>query len=108
PRTAVLDSQVDRQCLVNLTQVVTAEDCSSDPSAGRQHTDPARYRVGHRSPLCGDGRSVIWRWRLLHLVLLAAHRLADGFLGLLRSEEHTSELQSRENLVCRLLLEKKN
>src|SRR5207302_2343853 len=28
-------------------------------------------------------------------------------LGLLRSEEHTSELQSRENLVCRLLLEKK-
>src|SRR5436309_7612295 len=26
---------------------------------------------------------------------------------LLRSEEHTSELQSRENLVCRLLLEKK-
>src|SRR5436309_9211332 len=31
----------------------------------------------------------------------SAHR------GLQRSEEHTSELQSRENLVCRLLLEKK-
>src|SRR5690606_39346814 len=29
-------------------------------------------------------------------------------LVLARSEEHTSELQSRENLVCRLLLEKKN
>src|SRR5690606_41336198 len=28
--------------------------------------------------------------------------------GRARSEEHTSELQSRENLVCRLLLEKKN
>src|SRR5690606_39836345 len=28
--------------------------------------------------------------------------------GAKRSEEHTSELQSRENLVCRLLLEKKN
>src|SRR5690606_42105052 len=27
--------------------------------------------------------------------------------GLVRSEEHTSELQSRENLVCRLLFEKK-
>src|SRR5690606_39520127 len=26
----------------------------------------------------------------------------------MRSEEHTSELQSRENIVCRLLLEKKN
>src|SRR3712207_8837906 len=29
-------------------------------------------------------------------------------LLLLRSEEHTSELQSRQYLVCRLLLEKKN
>src|SRR3712207_7201692 len=28
--------------------------------------------------------------------------------GTLRSEEHTSELQSRQYLVCRLLLEKKN
>src|SRR2546430_13647078 len=32
-----------------------------------------------------------------------------GFLDLMaRSEEHTSELQSQSNLVCRLLLEKKN
>src|SRR5436309_9958022 len=30
-----------------------------------------------------------------------------GQFGSVRSEEHTSELQSRENLVCRLLLEKK-
>src|SRR5690242_21162296 len=29
-------------------------------------------------------------------------------LPMLRSEEHTSELQSHVNLVCRLLLEKKN
>src|SRR2546427_5656110 len=29
-------------------------------------------------------------------------------LGARRSEEHTSELQSQSNLVCRLLLEKKN
>src|SRR2546430_8926373 len=29
-------------------------------------------------------------------------------LSLKRSEEHTSELQSQSNLVCRLLLEKKN
>src|SRR5690606_40897648 len=32
----------------------------------------------------------------------SAERKHDG-----RSEEHTSELQSRENLVCRLLFEKK-
>src|SRR5690606_35131308 len=35
-------------------------------------------------------------------------RSFDKRLESLRSEEHTSELQSRENLVCRLLLEKKN
>src|SRR5690349_24210886 len=31
----------------------------------------------------------------------------DGSHAVLRSEEHTSELQSRRDLVCRLLLEKK-
>src|SRR5690606_39578525 len=34
-------------------------------------------------------------------------RVATYNTSLFRSEEHTSELQSRENLVCRLLLEKK-
>src|SRR6478736_9766994 len=47
-------------------------------------------------PICG----VLRRWLLLqpHLLAGLAHR---------RSEEHTSELQSQSNLVCRLLLEKK-
>src|SRR5438093_10329009 len=35
------------------------------------------------------------------------HLVANS-LGGIRSEEHTSELQSLTNLVCRLLLEKKN
>src|SRR3712207_7538115 len=39
-------------------------------------------------------------------------RLGNDVLGVtleqMRSEEHTSELQSRQYLVCRLLLEKKN
>src|SRR5690606_16036134 len=35
-----------------------------------------------------------------------ARRVAHVLMGD-RSEEHTSELQSRENIVCRLLLEKK-
>src|SRR5688572_32052287 len=34
---------------------------------------------------------------------VGVHRVAEGQ----RSEEHTSELQSQSNLVCRLLLEKK-
>src|SRR5690606_41409085 len=37
---------------------------------------------------------------------LAPRRRGDR-IAAERSEEHTSELQSRENLVCRLLLEKK-
>src|SRR5260370_23283235 len=36
-----------------------------------------------------------------------AHRRASALERRLRSEEHTSELQSHLNLVCRLLLEKK-
>src|SRR5688572_32366414 len=34
--------------------------------------------------------------------------LSENFADRRRSEEHTSELQSQSNLVCRLLLEKKN
>src|SRR3712207_8999304 len=42
-------------------------------------------------------------------LVVAAHRLlVDDAAGeVVRSEEHTSELQSRQYLVCRLLLEKK-
>src|SRR5256885_5168618 len=49
---------------------------------------------GHVLPETPHGRGPAARWRHLHL------------LGQ-RSEEHTSELQSPCNLVCRLLLEKK-
>src|SRR5688572_30863469 len=51
-------------------------------------------RVVARDPVFELGRAVA----------AAAHE--DG-PGLRRSEEHTSELQSQSNLVCRLLLEKK-
>src|SRR5690606_15480330 len=49
----------------------------------------------------GAAEPPVWQrifWALMEGVVAAV---------LLRSEEHTSELQSRENLVCRLLLEKK-
>src|SRR3712207_8268605 len=42
---------------------------------------------------------------------IVAHARGNGTarrLATVRSEEHTSELQSRQYLVCRLLLEKKN
>src|SRR5256885_9344281 len=47
-------------------------------------------------------------WALLPLVARRMLGGSAGFYGvMLRSEEHTSELQSPCNLVCRLLLEKK-
>src|SRR5687768_18239324 len=51
------------------------------------------------------------RKRLMVFAAIFAIGLASGFfVGFqeARSEEHTSELQSRLHLVCRLLLEKKN
>src|SRR5438477_8455230 len=44
---------------------------------------------------------------LLEGLRLDVHGLGFGFALLERSEEHTSELQSHVNIVCRLLLEKK-
>src|SRR3989442_2766138 len=43
----------------------------------------------------------------LRLAAAHAHALGRSHLPAHRSEEHTSELQSRPHLVCRLLLEKK-
>src|SRR5690625_3615162 len=55
------------------------------------------------------------RARFRRPILAGAATIAGSFVKaeapenlLLRSEEHTSELQSRGHLVCRLLLEKKN
>src|SRR3712207_8218616 len=53
------------------------------------------------------------RFKIIGLSVLE-RQITDGYLvviiyrPLARSEEHTSELQSRQYLVCRLLLEKKN
>src|SRR5436309_5758656 len=58
------------------------------------------YTTLFRSPLpLGEGRGERLKDQPLTLTFSQRER---------RSEEHTSELQSRENLVCRLLLEKKN
>src|SRR5260370_30181503 len=54
-----------------------------------------------------DFRIPFDRIRAAHVEPAIDHLLTDAQARLERSEEHTSELQSHLNLVCRLLLEKK-
>src|SRR5690606_40899706 len=68
--------------------------------------DLRRCRHLDDASLVHDGDTVGHRHRLFLVVGDDQEGHAEGDLE--RSEEHTSELQSRENLVCRLLLEKKN
>src|SRR3712207_9208168 len=50
---------------------------------------------------------VLRRPRIVHKYRDVETRNLAAMLELIRSEEHTSELQSRQYIVCRLLLEKK-
>src|SRR2546430_10308902 len=65
---------------------------SPRPPRRRRGAFAADRRAGRRDRRC---------------VLEPRRRLHGAFAHTPRSEEHTSELQSQSNLVCRLLLEKK-
>src|SRR2546427_4507593 len=56
---------------------------------------------------CGFGRGLAFAGSLGCCLGFRSFALWPGQRAKLRSEEHTSELQSQSNLVCRLLLEKK-
>src|SRR5690349_24592878 len=62
-------------------------------------------RARARTTPCRSG-GLPSRSRRRALAIRTARAFATSAVG--RSEEHTSELQSRRELVCRLLLEKKN
>src|SRR2546427_3084408 len=64
------------------------------------------YTTLFRSHAAPGDQIRLGRGRLVQKIR-AAQRDEDGGTGRVRSEEHTSELQSQSNLVCRLLLEKK-
>src|SRR3712207_6935807 len=58
-----------------------------------------------RALTCGAAAEMGWRAPRIRVSGMLWHD--DRLLLIRRSEEHTSELQSRQYLVCRLLLEKK-
>src|SRR3712207_6988814 len=68
------------------------------PAAPRTLRQTPARRVVRSTPARNTRPRVPWRTRAS----------ARGWSPTVRSEEHTSELQSRQYLVCRLLLEKKS
>src|SRR5207302_10782304 len=82
------------------------------PFPTRRSSDLDAERASHSKPRAACDSSPVRACSTKHSARAstpnrcASGRWTDGLAA--RSEEHTSELQSRENLVCRLLLEKKN
>src|SRR3712207_6850310 len=84
---------------------------STDPV----HRPAVAWLLGHRPLEQREQPAGVRRPRrlLVHDLVQRSHDVAADFVGratgqgVERSEEHTSELQSRQYLVCRLLLEKK-
>src|SRR5260370_23111973 len=71
-----------------------------------QRYDRNSGRAGIRLQLASEVETTLARQLNIHQDEIGLTP-PDSFPGLQRSEEHTSELQSHLNLVCRLLLEKK-
>src|SRR5258708_31534294 len=69
----------------------------------------AQFDLRNRRELAKEAQPCIdvLRQRLAHHDLWKRNRRSTGGTSASRSEEHTSELQSPDHLVCRLLLEKK-
>src|SRR5688572_31885140 len=78
-------------CMPIAVQVLLIQDRSAIPAHGRRKRGGVTIGI-ERPPLPVEQHASIWRG--------SQNRPR-------RSEEHTSELQSQSNLVCRLLLEKK-
>src|SRR5690554_4614287 len=60
----------------------------------------ARDEIGHRAPLCNDMTDFLCGRECAEQVHQAKQAEVDSIIHASRSEEHTSELQSRPHLVC--------
>src|SRR2546430_3335701 len=75
-------------------------------------SDPQRYDFDEILPTLNTPRDSVYfssknEFYTAGMRLFIKCPYSDGLGSINRSEEHTSELQSQSNLVCRLLLEKK-
>src|SRR5690606_40547310 len=84
------------------TSTLSLHDALPIWSRSRGHDEP---EAQHRTERTQSGHPA--RPRRVDAAACRRDAAASTRRGRARSEEHTSELQSRENLVCRLLLEKK-
>src|SRR5256886_9095987 len=73
---------------------------------GRRHRE-ATWPQHEELVLPGDAAPRLRREDRFEILRATQPAVAYDMEGVTRSEEHTSELQSQSNLVCRLLLEKK-
>src|SRR5437588_2421505 len=95
-----------RSTLFPYTTLFRSPGCRLQVSPGT----PSELDDFHRIIQHNAGRNVAVHQQPLHFFLdrqLRGHSLVLNDAMEIRSEEHTSELQSHSDLVCRLLLEKK-
>src|SRR5947209_17616301 len=98
----------------------SSADCFAEYQEVRLEVFKARVAAGpsaDRVGLIDDHESAVFARYFPQFLMVARFGVNDPHIGHhwfsqytsdIRSEEHTSELQSRQYLVCRLLLEKKN
>src|SRR5438445_3113701 len=84
----------------------SVQESIADPLIDRLKDRLATIRVGDPLDKNTDVGAINSRAQLEKITELVASGQAEGAEMYQRSEEHTSELQSRQYLVCRLLLEK--
>src|SRR5690606_41814034 len=95
------------ECLPCLLRTPPRSSLFPYPTLFRSRTVATPGRCSSQlSATCGTGRSV--SSATASSASVTRYRRSASTGGANRSEEHTSELQSREKLVCRRLLEKKN
>src|SRR3712207_7321364 len=85
---------------ISLDGFVAGPDQSREHPLGKRGRELHAWHLGHERANEADKTATGWLMRPR-----GAYVMGRNMFG--RSEEHTSELQSRQYLVCRLLLEKK-